>query len=251
VEDASRAAGYTVLLCNAAEDPEREASYLDLLVDRRVDGLIIAASSIGARQGEWLMAPPIPVVLVNTEVPGSGLPTITSDNLGGGRLATEHLLALGHRLFGYLMPPPRNVDAAARLAGVRAALRAAGCPDDALTLAGGDALVGGGEAAAIDLLERAPDTTAILAYNDLMAIGALRALRHRGRRVPSDASVVGFDDVAVAAYVDPALTTISQRTEEMGRWAVERLIGDGGAEATTVKLPVDLHIRDSTGPPSR
>jgi DNA-binding LacI/PurR family transcriptional regulator len=119
VEDASRAAGYTVLLCNAAEDPVREASYLDLLVDRRVDGLIIAASSIGARQGEWLTAPPIPVVLVNTEVPDSGLPTITSDNAGGGRLATEHLLALGHRRFGYLMPPPRNVDAVARLAGCR------------------------------------------------------------------------------------------------------------------------------------
>jgi len=248
VEDASRAAGYTVLLCNAAEDPVREASYLDLLVDRRVDGLIIAASSIGARQGEWLTAPPIPVVLVNTEVPDSGLPTITSDNAAGGRLATEHLLALGHRLFGYLMPPPRNVDAVPRLAGVKAALRDAGRPDDALTVVEGEALVGGGESAAIDLLERAPETTAILAYNDLMAIGALRALRHRGRRVPLDASVVGFDDVAVAAFVDPALTTISQRTEEMGRWAVERLLGDDEAEATTVKLPVDLQVRDSTGP---
>ena len=248
VEDASRAAGYTVLLCNAAEDPEREASYLDLLVDRRVDGLIIAASSIGARQGEWLTAPPIPVVLVNTEVPDSGLPTITSDNAAGGRLATEHLLALGHRRFGYLMPPPRNVDAVPRLAGVKAALRDAGRPDDALTVVEGEALVGGGESAAIDLLERAPETTAILAYNDLMAIGALRALRHRGRRVPLDASVVGFDDVAVAAYVDPALTTVSQRTEEMGRWAVERLVGDDEAEATTVKLPVDLQVRDSTGP---
>jgi LacI family transcriptional regulator len=134
---------------------------------------------------------------------------------------------------------------------VRAALRAAGHPEDALTVVDGDALVGGGEAAAIDLFERAPDTTAILAYNDLMAIGALRALRHRGRRVPLDASVVGFDDVPVAAFVDPALTTISQRTEEMGRWAVERLLGDDAAGATTVRLPVDLHIRDSTGPAPR
>ena len=251
VEDASRAAGYSVLLCNAADDPEREASYLDLLVDRRVDGLIIAASSLGVRQAEWLTAPPIPVVLVNTEAPEAGLPTITSDNAAGGRLAAEHLLAFGHHRFGYLMPPPRNVDGPARLAGVRAALHDAGCPDEALTVAQGDALVGGGEAAAIDLLERVPDTTAILAYNDLMAIGALRALRQSGRRVPSDASVVGFDDVPVAAYVEPALTTISQRTEEMGRWAVARLVGDdeaGAAEPETVQLPVDLHVRDSTGP---
>ena len=90
-----------------------------------------------------------PVVLVNTEAPEAGLPTITSDNAGGGRLATEHLLSLGHRRFGYLMPPPRNVDAIARLAGVRAALRAAGHSEDALTVVDGDALVGGGEAAAM------------------------------------------------------------------------------------------------------
>jgi LacI family transcriptional regulator, galactose operon repressor len=248
VEDAARAAGYSVLLCNAADDAEREASYLDLLVDRRVDGLIIAASSLGARQGEWLTAAPIPVVLVNTEAPEAGLPTIMSDNTGGARMATEHLLGLGHRRFGYLMPPPRNVDAPARLGGVRTALREAGCPSDALTLADGDALVGGGEAAAISLLERAPGVTAIVAYNDLMAIGALRAARGRGRRVPADISVVGFDDIPVAAFVDPPLTTISQRTEEMGRWAVERLIGEDGLGAASVKLPVDLQVRESTGP---
>jgi LacI family transcriptional regulator len=248
VEDAARAAGYSVLLCNAADDPEREASYLDLLVDRRVDGLVIAASSLGVRQGDWLTAPPIPVVLVNTAAPDAGLPTIMSDNEQGGRIATDHLLQLGHRRFGYLMPPPRNVDAPVRLAGVRAALADAGCPPDALTVTDGEALVGGGEAAADALLDRAPDTTAIVAYNDLMAIGAMRALRHRGRRVPADTSVVGFDDVALAAYVEPALTTISQRTEEMGRWAVERLIGENGVEPSSVRLPVDLQVRDSTGP---
>jgi LacI family transcriptional regulator len=251
VEDAARAAGFSVLLCNAEDDPEREASYLELLVDRRVDGLIIAASSLGVRQGDWLTAPPIPVVLVNTAAPDADLPTIMSDNEGGGRIATEHLLALGHRRFGYLMPPPRNVDAPARLAGVRRALDAGGVPRDALTIAHGEALVGGGEAAANELLDRAPATTAIVAYNDLMAIGALRALRRRGRRVPADASVVGFDDVALAAYVDPPLTTVSQRTEEMGRWAVERLIGDDGSGSTSMRLPVDLQVRESTGPAPR
>jgi LacI family transcriptional regulator len=247
-EDAARAAGYSVLLCNAADDPEREAMYLDLLVDRRVDGLVIAASSLGVRHGDWLTAPPIPVVLVNTAAPDIGLPAIMSDNEGGGRIATEHLLDLGHRRFGYLMPPPRNVDAPDRLAGVRAALAAAGCPADALVIGDGEALVGGGERAAHDLLDRSPDTTAIVAYNDLMAIGALRALRRRGRRVSADASVVGFDDVAVAAYVDPPLTTIAQRTDEMGRWAVERLIGEDGTAPASVRLPVDLRIRESTGP---
>ena len=248
VEDAARAAGYTVLLCNAADDPDREAAYLDLLVDRRVDGLVIAASSLGARHGDWLTAPPIPVVLVNTAAPDADLPSIMSDNQGGTRMVTQHLLDLGHRRFGYLMPPPRNVDAPERLAGVRRALREAGLESDALQIARGEALVWGGEVAASELIDRAPETTAFIGYNDLMAIGALRAIRQRGRRVPEDASVVGFDDVARAAYVDPPLTTISQRTDEMGRWAVERLIGDDEIGPSSVRLPVDLQIRGSSGP---
>ncbi len=253
VEDAARALGYTVLLCSAADDPEREAAYLDLLADRRVDGLIIASSSLGVRHAAWLASPPVPVVLVNTAAPDVGLPAIMSDNEGGGRMAAEHLLELGHRRFGYLMPPPRNVDAPARLSGVRSALTAAGLDTSALTIARGDPLVPGGEAATLDILDRAPDTTAFLAYNDLMAIGALRALRQRHRPVPATASVVGFDDVALAAYVDPPLTTIAQRTEAMGRWAVARLTGDGVgaasvASATSVRLPVDLQVRESSGP---
>ena len=110
--------------------------------------------------------------------------------------------------------------------------------------------VGGGERAAHELLDLAPDTTAIVAYNDLMAIGVLRAvLRRRGRRVPADVSVVGFDDVAFAAYLDPPLTTIAQRTDEMGRWAVAQLTG-GDGRSPAVRLPVDLRVRASTGPAS-
>jgi DNA-binding LacI/PurR family transcriptional regulator len=121
-------------------------------------------------------------------------------------------------------------------------------PPDALVTAGGEALVGGGEAATNELLDRSPATTAFVAYNDLMAIGALRALRRRGRRVPADVSVVGFDDVALAAYVDPPLTTISQRTDEMGRWAVQRLTGEDGGGPSSVRLPVSLQVRRSSGP---
>ena len=248
VEDAARAAGYSVLLCNAADDPEREAFYLDLLVERRVDGLVIAASSLGARQGDWLTAPPIPVVLVNTAAPEADVPTIMSDNQSGSRMVAEHLLGLGHRRFGYLMPPPRHVDAPDRLAGVRRALREADLAPEALQVARGEALVWGGEVAADELLDRSPETTAFVAYNDLMVIGALRALRRRGRRVPAEASVAGFDDVAMAAYVDPPLTTIAQRTDEMGRWAVARLVGEDGLGPSSVLLPVDLRIRESTGP---
>jgi DNA-binding LacI/PurR family transcriptional regulator len=223
VEDAAQADGYALLLCNAADDPEREAAYLDLLVDRRVDGVIIAASSLGARHGEWLAAPPLPVVLVNA--PGSevALPSVTSDNRSGGRIAAEHLLALGHRRIGVLTAGPRNPDASLRLAGISDALLGAGLDPLGLATAAGEATVTGGERAMALLLDRAPQLTGILAYNDLMAIGALRALRAAGRRIPEDVSVVGFDDVQLAAYLEPPLTTIAQATADMGRWAVERL----------------------------
>lgn len=266
VEDAAIAEGYTILLCSADDDPDREASYLDVLVERRVDGIIVAASTIGTSQGEWLADPPLPVVLVNTSAPMVDLPSIGSDNRAGGRLATRHLLGLGHRRFGYLMPPARNSDAPERLAGVHDELRSNGLeidgPSSALAVGHGAATVIGGETAMLELLEGSARPTAIVAYNDLMAIGAMRAIRRHGLRVPEDVSLVGFDDVAFAAYVEPALTTLRQQTAEMGRWAVASLteqIGrraagrpgpaENGAERRVV--PVDLEVRASTGPAPR
>jgi LacI family transcriptional regulator len=258
VEDAARDDGYAILLCNAANDPDREGAYLDLLVDRRVDGVVIAASSLGVRHREWLDAAPLPVVLVNCSAPGVRLPSIASDNRSGGRLAAEHLVRLGHRRIGALTATPRNPDAPDRLQGVRAALKAAGLDPAAMPVATGDAGVAGGERAMRELLAAAPDTTGVVAYNDLTAIGAIRAVRASGRIVPDDVSVVGFDDVDLAAFVDPPLTTIAQSTGDMGRWAVARLAeaisrNGGGAtdeDATAeVILPVRLVVRGSTGPP--
>jgi DNA-binding LacI/PurR family transcriptional regulator/beta-phosphoglucomutase-like phosphatase (HAD superfamily) len=254
IEDAARSAGYAVLLGNAADDPEREAGYLDLLVERRVDGIIIAASGLGAHHREWLAAAPLPVVLVNTTAEEVGLPAVVSDNRAGGRIAVEHLLELGHTRIGHLTAAPRNVDAPDRLDGARDAFEAAHRPPDELVVASGDPGVAGGEQAMDELLTRDPTLTAVFAYNDLMAIGAMRAIRRSGRHVPGDLSVVGFDDVRLAAYVDPPLTTIAQSTAEMGRWAFERLArelsGPGdGTMPDVLRLPVRIEIRGSTGPP--
>jgi LacI family transcriptional regulator len=250
IEDAARADGYAVLLCNADDDPDREAGYLDLLVERRVDGIIIAASGLGSHHREWLAGTPLPVVLVNTVAEGVPLPAIVSDNRAGGRLAVEHLLELGHRRIGHVTAAPRNVDAPDRLAGARDAIAGDG---GELVVASGEPGVVGGERAMRDLLERSARLTAVFAYNDLMAIGAMRAIRAQGRRVPEDVSVVGFDDVDLAAYVDPSLTTIAQSTAEMGRWAFDTLAGLLAASGRrdppeVVRLPVRLEVRRSTGP---
>jgi LacI family transcriptional regulator len=263
VEDAAREQGYAILLCNASDDPEREAGYLDLLVDRWVDGVVIAASNLGVRHREWLLAAPLPIVLVNSVDRAIDLPTIASDSVLGGRLAAEHLVALGHRRFGIVTAGPRNLDAPDRLRGAQSALREAGIPSSDAHVAIEEPTVAGGQRAAAAMLAGDPAVTALVAYNDLMAIGAMRAVRASERRVPDDISVVGFDDVDLAAFVDPPLTTIAQSTAEMGRWAVDELTrrlgrpaagagsngrGDDPEPAAHVILPVRLVVRGSTGP---
>jgi LacI family transcriptional regulator len=266
VEDAAHDLGYAILLFNAADDPERESGYLDLLVDRWVDGVVIAASNLGARHREWLEGAALPIVLVNSSAQEIGLSTISSDNYAGGELAARHVTELGHRRIGLIAAPPRNADGPERLQGALDALRAAGIDDDAVQIAIDDAGVAGGQRAAAEILARDRAVTALVAYNDLMAIGAMRAVRAAGLRVPADISVVGFDDVDLAAYVDPPLTTIAQATSEMGHWAVTQLaselvdrastkgdVADGpaapdGRAAVHVVLPVRLEVRGSTGP---
>jgi LacI family transcriptional regulator len=270
VEDAALERNLAVLLCNGADDPGREETYLDLLIDRRVDGIIIASSGLQERHGAWLARRSVPVVLVNWAAPDLRLPAILGDNRAGGRLATEHLISLGHRRLGHLSAPARNAAAAERLGGIRDGLADAGLDPESLVVVEGDGRVAGGERAAIELLERMPGITGIVCYNDLTAVGAVRGLRARGRQVAGDVSIVGYDDIALSAWVDPPLTTIAQRTSEMGHWAVRRLgeligradgaasgngsrtaaTGDGGSLGPPpVILPVELRVRASTAPP--
>jgi DNA-binding LacI/PurR family transcriptional regulator len=253
VEDAARAVDHSVMLVNGAEDPERERRALEELAERWIDGIIIAASQMTARHTDWLAGATIPIVLVNSRVPDVPIPAILSDNRAGGRLAAEHLLDLGHRRVGYLTAPSQNAAVVERVAGARDALAAVGIDPISMPVEEGDGHVVGGQVAMARLLRRHPELTGILCYNDLTAIGAMRALKAAGRRVPDQVSVVGFDGIDLAEYVEPPLTTVAQQTTEMGRWAVERLVrASGGGEAPerdlTIFLPVTLRRRGSTAP---
>jgi LacI family transcriptional regulator len=196
----------------------------------------------------------MPVVLVNSDAPAGDLAGISVAHRNGARLAAEHLLALGHRRLAHITAPRSHAAAArSRLAGVTDALRAAGLDPDTLVVVEGDEHVEGGMRAAELLLTERPMPTAIVCYNDLTAVGALRAIRAADLRVPDDISVVGFDDVELAAWTDPPLTTIRQPTDALGRWAVERLTSalPGNERGERVVLEPTLVVRGSTAAPAR
>ncbi len=250
---AARGLDYSIILGSAAYDEHRAMHYLDLMVDRRVDGLIIASSQLSDKSWEWLLRSPVPVVVVNAEPTGVAVPVITSDNAGGTRLAVEHLVSLGHRRIAYIRGYEGFTADLPRVEGFRTACAAAGIPTSDMVEIRGDGQFEGGELAMAELLATGTNVTAVMCHNDVTAIGAMRALRAVRRRVPQEISVVGCDDIAAASWVVPALTTVAQQKAEMGRMAVEQLaaaLDDPGSavEPATIRIPMVLRVRESTGP---
>jgi LacI family transcriptional regulator len=253
VEDEAHRLGYGVLLCNASDDPARELATLDLLVERRVDGIVVASGRATRRLARRLATLPMPVVLVNAHARVPGLASIGTAQRAGARLAAAHLLSLGHRRLGFVGAPPGHVAAGPRRAGVVDALRGAGLDPSALVAVPGDGRVEGGVRAVERVLAEADPPTGVVAYNDLAAIGALKALRSAGVPVPAGVAVVGFDDIEAASWTDPPLTTVRQPTAEMGRRAVEQITAAlrGAGDTAPVVLAPELVVRASTGPAPR
>ncbi len=250
---AARSLDYSIILGSAAYDEHRAMHYLDLMVDRRVDGLIIASSQLSDESWQWLARSPVPVVVVNAEPTGVPVSVITSDNAGGTRIAVEHLVGLGHRRIAYIRGYEGFTADVPRVEGYRQACAAAGIPAADMVEIRGDGQFEGGESAMAELLARGSDVTAVMCHNDVTAIGAMRALRSAQRRVPAEVSVLGCDDIAAASWVVPALTTVAQQKAEMGRMAVERMAAalddpDALAPAETTRIPMVLQVRESTGP---
>lgn len=250
---AARSLGYSIILGSAAYDSHRAMHYLNLMVDRRVDGLLIASSQLSDESTQWLATSPVPAVVINA-LPTRDIqvPVISSDNEQGARLAAEHLLALGHRRIAFVRGAESYTPDKPRADAFRAACIAGGASADDLVELRGDGLFEGGERAAIELLERGHDVTAIACYNDITAIGVLRGLRGAGKRCPAEISVIGFDDIDAASWTTPALTTVAQQKAEMGRLAVERLVAtlehpDEPTDHEAVLLPMLLRVRESTG----
>ena len=267
VEDAVRARGYTVLLADGRRDPERELESLEILGEREVDGMIIASTAVTQRHRERISELRCPVVIINSVSTVPAVPAVMSDNVMGGRLAAQHVLDLGHRRVLFVGDDEADRESAvqARIEGARSAVAEHGAAGRirfraVAALGAADAAVEGGIRAAQELLAAGFDETAVLCRNDLTAIGVMRGLRAGGRRIPEEISVVGYDDIELAAYVDPPLTTVRQSTDEMAVRAVADLLerlGPGrgparaeadGAPGETTMVPVELVVRESSGP---
>ncbi|GAC1360746.1 MAG: LacI family DNA-binding transcriptional regulator [Ktedonobacteraceae bacterium] len=223
-----------------------------ILLEQRVNGIVLAAPQLeqNPRVGEMLRGQ-VPVVSMY-HVPGGGIPTVGSDHARTGFLATQHLLELGHTRIGTIIGPQDRLATQTRLRGYQRALLAADIEGLTAWIEESDWQVQGGYAATQRLLTRVPDLTAIFAQNDMMALGALSALREQGRRVPQDIAVVGCDDIAIAAYTVPPLTTIHLPFYETGEMATRLLldiITQRSSEPGRVLLPVHLVQRASTGSP--
>ncbi len=250
IEDTARQRGYAVLLCNTYEDLAREHAYLQLLRKRWVDGLIFATVGSNTRHLRALREEGLPVVLVARDVGGITIDAVLVDNLRGAYDATTHLARLGHRGIAHITGPASLRVARDRRRGYEQALSEAGLPGDETLIVAGDFTADGGRAAMVTLLDRGRQFSAVVAANDLMAIGAMEALRAVGRRIPEDVAVVGFDDITFASLVSPALSTVAQPKYRMGQLAMERLLdlmAGASPAGRRIVLEPRLIVRESCG----
>ena len=240
----------SVVLCLTHNRHDREMSLLARLMQGTADGAILIHPSetneelLRKRQQEF------PLVVIDPPLAiDRSIPVVGSAHWSGGRIATEHLLELGHRRIGVITGPARWNASKDRLAGYRSALQAAGIEPEPELAQEADFEVTGGQEAAERLLSLHPRPTAIFALNDNMAVGVLHAAAQRGISVPNELSVVGVDDAGLAATVVPRLTTIRQPLQEMGRVAVSllwRILEGRQIEAAPVLLSTHLIVREST-----
>jgi LacI family transcriptional regulator, repressor for deo operon, udp, cdd, tsx, nupC, and nupG len=252
IDDALVAFGYGIVIGNLDNLIEREARYVDLVFAGQVDGVLSMSSRVPAGDGRLMTDAGLPMATICVAIPGSGLPHILVDDRAASVAVVEHLAGLGHRRFGFIAGPAQNINSIDRRRGFRDGLAGAGLDPDQAVYWPGNFMFDSGIAAAQDFLARTDRPTAIYAASDHIAIAFMKTVRAAGVAVPRDVSVVGFDGIEFADFVEPTLTTVRQPRYELGRTGANVLLqamrGEG-APAGRIELPAPLLIRDSTAPP--
>jgi LacI family transcriptional regulator len=257
IEDAGFAEGYSVILCNSDLSPVKQQAYIDVLLAKRVDGLILASSGLIPSDDEHdaverILDAGVPLVVVDRDLGEMPIDQVLVNNTEGGYQVGEYLTGLGHRRIACIVGPSDLTPSAGRIAGFRKALADAALEIAPEALVRGDGRPEGGASAARELIARGIAFTAVFAFNDQMAFGAEAVLQRAGLRVPHDVSVVGFDDIPQAAATFPALTTVAQPIAEMSAIGVRLLlerIANRDSPYQRIELPTRLVIRESSGPP--
>jgi LacI family transcriptional regulator len=252
VEDAGYERGYCVILCNSNASIERELVYLDLLRSKRVEGIIFIATTTQVEQIRPFVKAGIPVVIFYRDIPGVDVDTFRIDNLQAGYMATRYLIQLGHKEIACIQPASAETPSGQRVEGYKRAIEEYGLAWNEALMPRGDNRVSGGKEAARALVQSGKSFSAIFSSNDAMAIGAMRALRELNYYIPQDISIVGVDDIILASYSEPPLTTVAQPKYEAGCQAVDFLIEriDGGYDQgpRNIQLEIELIERSSAIP---
>lgn len=253
VEDACFEQGYNIILCNSDSDLDKELLYTNELIKKRVDGILfLAAGGKSTKHIRTMQEQKTPLVVVDRYIPDLAVDTVLIDNAHGGWLATHHLIELGHQRIGCITGPSDLSLSAERVTGYRCALQEAGLAVDETLIIKGNFQYETGYQAAQQFLTKPAPPTAIFACNDLMAIGAINAAIRQGCQVPQQLSVIGFDDIRMAAYTNPLLTTVAQPKYEMGSIATAMLLERIHTQEMAPRqrlLDTQLVVRESTAPP--
>jgi LacI family transcriptional regulator len=250
-EDVAQAHGYSLVLSNTDENPEREAATLGVMTAERAAGIIIATTNENGEALRRSVAMGTAIVAIDRRIHGLPTDSVAVDNESGAHEAVHHLITLGHRRIAIVGGPSDAHTARERLRGYERAHREARLPLDPELVTEGTFRETSGLALTRRLLELPDPPSAIFSVNNLTTIGVMRALREAGRRIPDRISLIGFDDIPTAELLDPPLTAVRQPTYRMGAQAVElliRRIEQPDAPVQEVLLSCSLVIRGSAGP---
>jgi LacI family transcriptional regulator len=248
VQDAARRHRYNVFLCNSGEDKQEELNVLYSLAEQGVDGVIISPCYSTDENLVQFAAAFRPIVTINHNYAHPNISQVLTENVHGAKLAVDYLVGKGHRQIGMIGGLEKSLNRARRISGFTEAMKEHGLDVIIENIEGATPNVESGYAAALSLLAKQPQLSALFVYNDLMALGVLQACRMLGCRVPEDCAIVGFDDIQMAGLIYPPLTTIHLDKYRLGQKAVDRLIemlDQPKTHFAPISLEVQLVIRQS------
>ena len=251
IEDVANENGFNLVLCNTDEEGQKEKAYLRILQRKQVDGFIIVSSERNSTHINSLLEDNVPVVLLDRKLEGIHADSVVVDNIEGSYQAISHLINMGHRKVGIIHGPETIMTGRDRLEGYQRALRDYNLPLDSKYIKEGNFKQEGGYSMTLELLDLEDPPSALFVANNLMTVGAFKALRERGIKIPEEMALIGFDDMEWASLASPPLTAVSQPTYKLGTSAANLLLNRiktrAPQRAQEIVLKPELVIRESCG----